>query len=205
MDYVRPEQVSVIDPIDPALGRVRLMLFNPFDISKWLAVGLCAWLAYLGKGGGSEFNYMFNDHHDKICRCGPNLAHIREVLLSNLPWLIIGVVILIPLCVIIGLVLCWLSSRGKFMFVHCVAGNKAEVALPWQKYSSQANSLFLFRIVFALHRDGGNRAAGGVHRGHMYNDAKHLDRRGVSIRRHICRPHHRNNHDSGNFGCQLHR
>jgi hypothetical protein len=52
--------------------------------------------------------------------------------------------------VIVGLVLCWLNSRGKFMFLHCVAGNKAEVKVPWQKFARHGNSLFLFRIVFGL-------------------------------------------------------
>ena len=36
------------------------------------------------------------------------------------------------------------------MFVHCIAGNKAEVMVPWKKFSRHGNSLFLFRIVLAL-------------------------------------------------------
>ena len=58
--------------------------------------------------------------------------------------------IVIPIIIIIAVVLCWLRSRGQFMFVHCVAGNKAEVAVPWNKFSRHGNSLFLFRIVIGL-------------------------------------------------------
>jgi hypothetical protein len=36
------------------------------------------------------------------------------------------------------------------MFVHCIAGNKAEVAVPWKKFASHGNSLFLFRVVVGL-------------------------------------------------------
>jgi len=36
------------------------------------------------------------------------------------------------------------------MFVHCVAGNKAEVAVPWNKFARHGNSLFLFRIVIGF-------------------------------------------------------
>ena len=36
------------------------------------------------------------------------------------------------------------------MFVHCIAGNKAEVAVPWNKFVRHGNSLFLFRIVIGL-------------------------------------------------------
>jgi hypothetical protein len=144
MDFERPQRVSVIDPIGPAIEQVRLMLFRPFDISKWLVIGFCAWLAYLGQGGVPTFNYGMNDHGT------PMLAHVKEVLLANLPWIIIGAVIVVPIVVIIGLVVCWLSSRGRFMFVHCIAGNKAEVAIPWNKFARHANSLFLFRIVVGL-------------------------------------------------------
>ena len=36
------------------------------------------------------------------------------------------------------------------MFVHCVAGNKAEVVVPWNKFARHGNSLFLFRIVLGF-------------------------------------------------------
>ncbi|MGA2171834.1 MAG: hypothetical protein ABSG82_02310 [Sedimentisphaerales bacterium] len=142
MDTLRPQHVSVIDPIRPAIEHVRLMLFKPFDISKWLTVGFCAWLAYLGEGsGGSGFNYSMNDHNTSV---------IKDHIFTYLPLIIIGVVIAIPIFIIIGLVLCWLRSRSQFMFVHCIAGNKAEVVAPWNKFAGQGNSLFLFRVVVGL-------------------------------------------------------
>ena len=36
------------------------------------------------------------------------------------------------------------------MFLHCVAGNKAEVKIPWAKFREHANSLFVFRIILGL-------------------------------------------------------
>jgi len=141
----RPQRVSVIDPIEPTIERVRLMLFEPFDLSKWFTVGFCAWLAYLGQGGSPSFNYRAGHHHN-----APDLPAVKEALLVNLPWVIIGAAVLIPIFVIVGLILCWLRSRGQFMFVHCIAGNKAEVAVPWKKFARQGNSLFLFKIIFGL-------------------------------------------------------
>jgi hypothetical protein len=144
MELEKPQHVSVIDPIGPALEHVRLMLFRPFDISKWLIVGFCAWLAYLGQGGGGpSFNYNFGNRQNDV-------SQIKDALLANLPWIIIIGIIVVPIIIIVGLILCWLSSRGQFMFVHCVAGNKAEVAVPWNRFSRQGNSLFLFRIVVGL-------------------------------------------------------
>ena len=47
MGLENPQRISVIDPIGPAIEHVRLMLFKPFDLSKWLIIGFCAWLANL--------------------------------------------------------------------------------------------------------------------------------------------------------------
>ena len=46
--------VSVIDPINPAIERVKALLFAPFDLGRWFIIGFCAWLAQLSRynGGG---------------------------------------------------------------------------------------------------------------------------------------------------------
>lgn len=151
MDTLRPERVSVIDPIGPAIEHVRLMLFRPFDFSKWFIIGFCAWLATLGqRGGGPNFNFGFNDHHHRADSCTSGLAGAKEALHMYLPWIILGAAIIIPVIIILWLVFTWLSSRGRFMFVHCIAENKGEVVVPWKKFSRHGNSLFLFRIVLAL-------------------------------------------------------
>jgi len=36
------------------------------------------------------------------------------------------------------------------MFLHCVAFDRAEVAVPWHKYAREAGSLFWFRLVIGL-------------------------------------------------------
>jgi hypothetical protein len=151
MDTLRPQRVSVIDPIGPAIEHVRLMLFRPFDFSKWFIIGFCAWLATLGqRGGGPNFNFGFNDHHHRADSCTSGLAGAKEALHVYMPWIILGAVIIIPVIIVLWLVFTWLSSRGRFMFVHCIAENKGEVVVPWKKFSRHGNSLFLFRIVLAL-------------------------------------------------------
>jgi len=47
-----PINLSVIDPIGRALDRVKLLLFQPFDLGKWFAIGFCAWLAFLARVAG---------------------------------------------------------------------------------------------------------------------------------------------------------
>jgi hypothetical protein len=147
MDYQRPPRVSVLDPVEQAIGRVRQMLFSPFDLSKWFIIGFCAWLAMLGRGGGSTFNFRVPDGRHPLGPNGPKMPAIRDAVISHLPVILIVAAILIPIVIIICLILCWLQSRGHFMFVHCVAGNVAEVVVPWKKFSRHGNSLFLFKFV----------------------------------------------------------
>ncbi len=139
-------RVSVIDPLEPAIEKVRSILFSPFDLGRWFVIGFCAWLANLGQGGGFNFNFPFDkhQHHENLP------AQIHDFVMNNLALVItIGSVLLVA-GIIVAIVLLWLSSRGKFMFLHCVAQNKAEVKVPWHKYSRQGNSLFLFQLVVGI-------------------------------------------------------
>jgi len=143
-------RISVIDPISPALERVKIILFKPFDIGKWFVIGFCAWLAFLGEGGGgggSGPNFSFGNGFDQS---GHQLDHAKDFVLDNLHWIIPSVIAVAVLIIAIGVLITWFSSRGRFMFLHCVALNKAEVKVPWRKYRHQGNSLFLFRIVVGI-------------------------------------------------------
>jgi hypothetical protein len=144
MGLENTQSISVIDPISPSFEHVRLMLFKPFDLSKWFIIGFCAWLAQLGQGGGGGGNGWRANGHEPVFNA------IKENVLAHLAVIIFVGAFLIPLIIIIVLVLCWLRSRGQFMFVHCVAGNKAEVVVPWNKFARHGNSLFLFRIVLGF-------------------------------------------------------
>ncbi len=141
-------RISVIDPISPALERVKLILFKPFDIGKWFVIGFCAWLAFLGSGGsgGGPGGGRGGGTPDVQEAFG----HAKEFVLDNLHWIIPSVIAVAVLIIAIGVLITWFSSRGRFMFLHCVALNKAEVKVPWRKYRHQANSLFLFRIVVGI-------------------------------------------------------
>ncbi len=140
--------ISVVEPLGPAFERVKIILFRPFDLSKWFVIGFCAWLAYLcegGGGGGGKGRAQWN-----IGDVRQQVEEAKEFFLYNMFWIIpVGIIVLL---VIIGLwiLLTWLSSRGQFMFLHCVAANKAEVKVPWTKFHEHADSLFLFRIIVGL-------------------------------------------------------
>ena len=154
-----PRQISVTQPVAMAFERVKQMLFRPFDLAKWITIGFCAWLAGLGQSGtGASFNFNNSSgRHHGIQAQGQTLEQMRHVLgvarnyfFENFMWIVPLGILLAVFGVAVWLLVLWLSSRGKFMFLHCVALEVAEVAEPWKKFAAQANSLFWFRVCFEL-------------------------------------------------------
>jgi hypothetical protein len=148
-------EISVTEPVSLALERVKQMLFKPFDLGKWFTIGFCAWLAFLGESGGgfsgnygNGFNNNSSNHPQPSFREFYDKAHDWTV--NNLYWIIPAAIFAILFCFALWLLILWLNSRGKFMFLHCVALDKAEVGEPWEKFSNEASSLFKFRIVLGL-------------------------------------------------------
>ena len=146
MDTIK-KTISVIEPVSEAIEKTKIILFRPFDAEKWLVIGFCAWLASLIKGGFhgmSRFNHERPDHYmDEVttkiaCFAG---AHIIAISITIIAAAIFFVAILV--------LLLWLSSRGQFMFIDCLAKNKAQVKQPWQIFKQRANSLLGFRLIVA--------------------------------------------------------
>ena len=151
----RPREISVTEPLGPAYARMKLVLFQPFDAGKWLIIGFCAWLAQLGdSGGGGGYGYNNHTFADKDAHPWEQIRHAyflaHDYVLINLAWIVpvaaFAALLLLGLC----LLFIWLSSRGKFMLLHCIAENRAEIEVPWDKYGQVANRLFLFRLVLWL-------------------------------------------------------
>jgi hypothetical protein len=153
---LRPSYVSVIDPIAPAIERVKTVLFRPFDLGRWFVIGFCAWLAQLGKsggpgggggGGGHGRSWQAPDLPGEIRR---SADQARDFVFNNLEWLIPVALVVFVLIIGLWLLVIWLSSRGRFMFLDCVAQNKAEVVNPWRRLRPHGNSLFGFRVALGL-------------------------------------------------------
>jgi hypothetical protein len=144
----QPAIVSVTVPVSQAIDRVKRLLFRPFDLSKWFTIGFCAWLARLGQAGfGGNFN--FGSHRD-VGDWREQLHRVWAFVQSSFVWIVPLAILLLAIAVAIGVVLLWVSSRGKFMFLHCVALEKAEIDVPWRRFAREGWSLFLFRLVLAL-------------------------------------------------------
>jgi hypothetical protein len=141
-----------VEPVEHALEHVKRLLFRPFNLQKWFIIGFCAWLAHWGEGGvGGSFNIPRSGRSSGGGgNLGAEFEHAKNYVLSNLSWIVPLLVVLVLLSIAIGLVVLWLKSRGQFMFLHCVALDRAEIVEPWRQYSREGNSLFLFRVCLSL-------------------------------------------------------
>ncbi len=148
MNAEQPTTISVLDPLTPAFERVKTILFRPFDLGRWFTIGFCAWLAYLGGGGGGGGGGPRWQSRPRDV--GQGFHQAKEFILDNVYWIVPVAVMGVILVIAVHLLFTWLSSRGRFMFLHCVAEDKAEVKIPWTKFRKHANSLFLFRIVVSI-------------------------------------------------------
>ena len=137
-------------PVNQAIERMKRVLFQPFDLGKWIVIGFCAWLAQLGEGGsGGHFNYH-PDRHGGLKSIRNWIEQVWNYVAHNLYWILPLAAALLLLGLALWALFIWLSSRGRFMFLHCIALDRAEVAVPWRKFAREANSLFWFRLVVGL-------------------------------------------------------
>jgi len=140
-----PPYPSVLEPVSRSLDWTGQVLFRPFDIGKWFVLGFCGWLAWLGQSGGSTFNWNqsgddFSDHYSRA-------ESWINAYLGLLVFLIVAIVIV---ALALWVLILWLSSRGRFMFLDGVVQNRGAVTEPWARFRAAGNSLFGFRIVMAL-------------------------------------------------------
>ncbi|WP_321342855.1 hypothetical protein [uncultured Draconibacterium sp.] len=136
-------QISYSQPLSAGWNRMKKALFQPFDMNKWFRVGFTAWLAGLteckGNSSGNNGSYTDWDEFFNFPQTAWNW------LLDNPLWANLILVGLIILFIIISVVI-WVSSRGKFMFLHNVAHDKAEISHPWHEFRKEGNSLFVFEF-----------------------------------------------------------
>lgn len=139
------EKPSLGLAVQKAWDRQYRMLFCPFNMEKWFVLGFCSFLAYLGKGGGANFNYNRSFSHSG--GSGNEMQQVMQFISEHLSMIIIIAVSIIVIILAIVVVLLWLSSRGQFMFLDGVARNRGAVVEPWKKFKVPANQLFVFRAI----------------------------------------------------------
>ncbi|MEM7600748.1 MAG: hypothetical protein AAF357_04970 [Verrucomicrobiota bacterium] len=149
---MEPNRIEYIAPTKRAFERMKDILFRPFSIQKWFILGFSAWLATLGEGGGSSGGGGGGDSD-----LGSEEESLSSMLEGFTAWiqeniaLIVTIgAILIAIILIISVVVLWIQSRGKFMFLDNIVHDRTLISEPWKEFRVVANSLFLWKLAFGL-------------------------------------------------------
>lgn len=132
---------------------MKQVLFSPFDFGHWLVLGFAAFLADLAEGA-NPMNWAGNFSSDE------DWPEIKEDVFGNFSdtteavfasaALITLIAFLVVLAIAFALLVSWISSRGKFVFLDSCLQGKGHIKKPWAEYRDQGTSLFKFNVVFGL-------------------------------------------------------
>lgn len=142
--------IAFFEPLNRAWERMKHILFQPFDLAKWLVLGFSAWLAGLADGaGGGGWKYVMDEEdfpgRYHLDTGAGGFKEAGEALI----WLPVIFVVIMAIAAILLLVL-WLSSRAKFIYLDNVIHNRAQIVEPWHRLRDLGNSLFLWRLGFVV-------------------------------------------------------
>ena len=155
--------IPIVEPVTQAIRKTREILFDTFEMSKWLELGFCAFLTHLGSGAGSSFNFNGNIGGRRGSGGGFGVpVEARNWVQDNLGLVIAGAIGVFVFVIVMVLLVSWLSSRGQFMFIDGVVHNRGAVRAPWHEFKNEAHSLFLFKLCLVAASYGVFILLGGV-------------------------------------------
>lgn len=144
--------IHFIEPLSRGISRSKKALFNPIDSRKWFTVGFAAFLASL-----ADVSISGGFPDPSIIKSGN--FNLEQVLyfpqrawewLGNHPlWALLIAFGLTVFCVI-GIVITWLSARGKFVFLDNVVRGEARIVAPWYEYRNEGNSFFWWNLFWGI-------------------------------------------------------
>ena len=140
-----PRKIEIFAPFSAAWDLTKLILFQPFDLTKWLTIGFAAFLA--GLVDGTRVNPGFNlpDFSGKAQSHNIDLESVRSQIDA---WIVGGIIAGIVIIVLAMIILfMWLGSRGRFMFIDCIVRNRGAIEEPWREYRREGNSMFLWSLL----------------------------------------------------------
>src|SRR6476660_6787017 len=138
-------KIEIFKPFGEAFELMKKILFQPFDLKKWLVIGFAAWLANLGAGGGGIGNFNYPDNRrEGAQKFNEMIGQIPQ------PVLITGICVLICIVLLLIVLFAWLRARGRFIFLDCIVRNRAAIAEPWKEFRAEGNSFLLFSLLMVL-------------------------------------------------------
>jgi len=141
-------RIAYFEPLSRAWERTRVILWQPFDLTNWLLLAFAAWVAGFTTDTGSAAAWRA-DQNDIGRQHWDGFDHAIDSFAASAVWIplvILGIMVGVAFAVL----LLWVTSRFKFIYLDSVIKGQAEIVKPWTTYESLGNSLFLWRLCFAL-------------------------------------------------------
>jgi hypothetical protein len=147
--------ISYSRPLELGWKRMKRTLFQPFNLGRWMVLGFTAWLAQLADGSGGSSGAQDAFQMDKDV----DPDNFSEAFGSGWGWLTdfvstgVGVVLVtlaVVAVLVITVLLIWLSSRGRFMFLDNLVHDRTEVTQPWRDFQRHGDSLFLWTLGYSI-------------------------------------------------------
>jgi hypothetical protein len=140
--------ISYFGPFGRAWNRMKIALFKPFDPNKWFLLGFTAFLAGLADWHNGTMTSRWSDRGS--FREFVDFPNRAWQWLNSHPLLFMAIVFGVMIIMAVLVIILWLSSRGSFLFLDNVVRDKAEISVPWKRFKTLGNSLFVWRLVFGL-------------------------------------------------------
>src|SRR5436309_9773687 len=143
-------EIEIFKPFGEAFELMKKILFQPFDLKKWLVIGFAAFLASLSSGFSSSFNPLsgWSTREDNKAIAQP----FQEMWSAGqFEWWVIALIAvggLIILALVLAVV--WVGARGRFIFTDCIVRNRAAIVAPWKEFRAEANGFFFFSVLALL-------------------------------------------------------
>jgi len=143
-------KIEIFKPFGEAFELMKKILFQPFDLTKWLVIGFAAFLASFSGGFHSSFNpfsrWSAREDRKAIAESLRDFGSVGQMEWWVIALIVIGGVMILALV----LVFMWLGARGRFIFTDCIVCNRGAIIAPWKEFRAQGNSFFLFSLLVAL-------------------------------------------------------
>lgn len=146
-------EISYTTPLRRAWQRMKVMLFHPFHIERWLVLGFAVFLTSLPHTGGSIFNWneRWHRHHDGGHgeRVVDGIRQAVQTVIDK-PIVLFAVAVALVFAGILLLVLSWIGARARLVYLDNVATGRAEFVEPWRRLGRLGRSLFLWYAAFSF-------------------------------------------------------
>lgn len=129
---------------------MKKILFQPFDLKKWLVIGFAAFLASLSGGLTSPSNPLSRwgarEDNKAIAESFHDIWPEGQMEWWLIALIVVGALIILALV----LLLLWVGAHGRFILADCIVRNRAAIVVPWKEFHAEANSYFVFSVLAFL-------------------------------------------------------